>query len=353
MGRRILITLLTGTLLTWVVLVYRLADQPLEGDVAASAVATTGRPPLPTTAPVQHPFTFTSNEECEGCHEEIFAEWYSDQHSQAWFNRPLLPQDPKRTECTNCHAPKPVLEVGIEALPIIRNQLHHEGVGCIACHVNVDHVEGPSPSADAPCNPRQNTQFTLSVICSSCHAPHGSLDEWRASDWARKGYTCQACHMPLVDAPVVTGGAPRRRRSHRMKSQRDPDFIKDALVLEAEVLKSDPARKQRQRLEIRITNVGAGHNVPGEIFNRELFLKTRVFDGDGQLRLEKRESFKTVRREQRATEPSTQLEPGKVRRFTYDLEPAHGRIKLLVGYKLLLYHADEQALLVDERELEF
>ena len=103
----------------------------------------------------KQPFTFTTNAGCQPCHQEIYAEWQADQHSQAWFNFGQ-PQDPKRTECNNCHAPLPILEVGIMTLPVIRGDRFEEGVGCIECHQNVDHVEGPRPTAEAACNPVQN-----------------------------------------------------------------------------------------------------------------------------------------------------------------------------------------------------
>ncbi len=334
------IVLLAAGLAGWIVAVWYLADQPLEevggagGELGGSDQAIALRP-----------FRFRSNEECEPCHREIFDEWFEDQHSKAWFNQPLLVQDPKLTECNCCHAPRPVLETGIEALAVIRTDLFHEGVGCIACHVNVDHVEGPRPSSDAACNPRENPTFTQSRICASCHAPHGSLDEWKQSEWATKGYTCQSCHMPLVDAPVVTDGPPRRRRSHRMRSQRDPEFLRGALELHVAIASG--------KVDVRIANTGAGHNVPGEIYNRELFLLTTVFDSDGVERFEQRESFKTVRRAQRASETSTQLRSGETRRFEYDLPIEHGRVRVRVGYKFLVLHSDNLAVPVFEREAEF
>lgn len=329
-----LILLIAGLLALWVYLVDRLAGESL--DLAPAAE---------TKSLESKPFRFATNDDCEECHREIFDEWIDDQHALSWFNRPLLPQDPKRTECNNCHAPLPILEVGVETLPRIRSDRFHEGVGCLECHRNSDHVEGPLPAADAACNPRHNSLFNESVICSSCHAPHGSMEEWRNSEWARKGYTCQACHMPLVNAPVVSGGTPQRRRSHRMVSQRDSGVLAGALELEVRLFSG--------QVEIGLTNTGAGHNVPGEIFNRELFLKTEIFDTAGALTAKHRASFKTVRREQRASIPSTQLRPGERRSLFYDLETAHGKIRILVGYKLLLYVPDQDAMRVHEREMEF
>jgi len=207
-------------------------------------------------------------------------------------------------------------------------------------------MEGPRPARTAPCNPAVNPQRSESIICASCHAPHGSLGEWQASDWARKGYECQTCHMPLVDAPAVTGGPPVRRRSHRMRSQRDPDVLRGAVSLETRLLRDG-------QLEVLAANVGAAHNVPGEISNREMFLLTRVTNREGLLVAEHRESFKTPDRKQRASIPSTQLRPGETRRFAYALGAPHGKVEVFLGYKLLLFVPDDRSILVWEKSLEF
>jgi RNase P subunit RPR2 len=293
-----------------------------------------------------HAFAFSSNGDCKPCHREIFDECAEDQHALAWFNEPFLRQDPKRTECNNCHAPQPILVVGIEAIPKIRNERFEEGVGCIECHANVDHVEGPRASGDAPCNPRYNPLFSESVICSSCHAPHGTIDEWEESEWSKKGYTCQGCHMPLIDAPVVTGGPVRRRRSHRMLSQRDPKFLSSAVQMKVSV-------EGGSKVRVSVANTGVGHNLPGEIFNREIFLETIVFDQGGVEKGRHRESFKTVRREQRATETSTQLRSGETRVFEYELSVGSGTVRVRLGYKEFLYQPDDSARSIHEKTLSF
>jgi hypothetical protein len=343
--RGLLIVLVAAILVGWIAWVRRLAHEPLDGARAAGDVLER-RAPETLDGLEELPFTFTSNTDCEPCHREIYAEWFEDQHAQAWFNTPLLAQDPKRVECNNCHAPRPILEVGLDKLPLIRSERFEEGVGCIECHRNQSHVEGPVPSSRAACNPRRNPVFDGSTVCAPCHAPHGSFDEWRTSAWAMKGYGCPTCHMPIVDSPAVTGGPARRRRSHRMRSQRDPQMLREALTLELTLLGGG-------RVEVSVTNSGAGHNVPGEIFNREVFLSTVVLDGKGEPLARHRESFRTVRRESRASLPSTQLRPAERRAFTYDLGTGHGTITASLGYKLLSFIPDDRAIPILEKELEF
>ena len=85
---------LACALALFVVCVRSLAQEPL-GAASASA-------PL-----------FATNEACRDCHREIWDEWQADEHSRAWFNEPLLEQDPKKSECNACHASRPILEVGL------------------------------------------------------------------------------------------------------------------------------------------------------------------------------------------------------------------------------------------------
>ena len=286
---------------------------------------------------------FATNESCRACHREIWDEWQADEHSRAWFNEPFLAQDPKKSECNACHASRPILEVGLAQPAEIRAARFEEGIGCLECHANVDHVEGPNGGTGA-CAPRANAAFRTSEVCAPCHAAHGTLDEWRATSFAAVGVTCQTCHMPEVTRPSATGGAPRRVRSHRMRTQADVTMLQEAVRLEARV--------EGEELVVRLANVGAAHAVPGEIFNRELFLATRVLARDGSELAAFRESLRTVRREQRASGPSTQLAAGEERRFEYALPAGAAAAELLLGYKRFYLIPDEEAVRVHAQRLE-
>jgi nitrate/TMAO reductase-like tetraheme cytochrome c subunit len=286
---------------------------------------------------------FATNESCRECHREIWDEWQADEHARAWFNEPFLAQDPKLSECNACHASRPILEVGLAQPAEIRSARFEEGIGCIECHAHGDHVEGPNGGTGA-CAPRANRAFATVEVCAPCHAAHGSIDEWRRTSFAAAGMTCQTCHMPEVLRPSTTGDAPRRVRSHRMRSQSDVTMLQEAVRLEA--------RSGDGWLVAELANVGAAHAVPGEIFNRELFLATRVLAADGSELALHRESLKTVRREQRASEPSTQLAAGEVRRFEYALPAGATAAELLVGYKRFYLMPDEEAVRVHAQRVD-
>jgi hypothetical protein len=331
--RILAIAAMAAALTAFVLVTRRLAREPL----AAGAS-------LPATAPASRPFPFTSNLDCQPCHLEIWNELSQDQHALAWFNEPFLVPDPKRTECNNCHAPQPILEVGIETMPVIRADRFEEGVGCIECHRRGDHVEGPLPTTEAPCNPTFNPAFDRSIICASCHAPHGTMDEWRASSWARDGHTCQTCHMPQVERASATGGVVRKVRSHRMRSQRDPTMLREAVTLDV--------RPSGGELLVGLTNSGTAHNVPGEIFNREMFVTTVFTDARGEELAAFRESMKTVKREQRSTEPTSQLKVGETRTWRYARPAGPCTVRVRVRYKLFFLAPDDGAVTVHEKVLE-
>src|SRR5687767_7948906 len=62
-----------------------------------------------------HGRLFTHSAECAECHQEIYDEWQRDQHASAWteekFSR--FTANFTRIECLNCHAPEPMLQVGM------------------------------------------------------------------------------------------------------------------------------------------------------------------------------------------------------------------------------------------------
>lgn len=58
----------------------------------------------------------------------------------------------------------------------------------------------------------------------------------------REGVNCLDCHMPRVEAPAVTGGPPRSRRSHRFPADKDEAMLARALNAALEVTPEGRAR---------------------------------------------------------------------------------------------------------------
>lgn len=276
--------------------------------------------------PPRHPWTFTSNSQCKECHEEVWNEWTSDEHSQAWFNKPLFPQDPKRTECVSCHASVPILDHGLEKEIVVRADRFEEGIGCIECHKFQDGSNGPLPSIEAACNPTFDARFKTSVTCTPCHAPHGTFDEWQASAWRDK--TCQDCHMPEVERPSATGGPVRKVKSHKFLSARQLPFLKDSVKVDAAI--------EGSKVVVRIANHNTGHNFPGEISNREVVLNVKFVDDLGMPVGTGRASMQAPPRPQRDDKPTTQIRPGEERVYEFPFpEGDWVRTQLKMEYKFL------------------
>lgn len=328
--RPVAVALVAAGLIGFVLYIRHRSGLPMSGAPApAVTTAVEAEPGLEQLA-----WTFTSNQQCQQCHPEIFEEWLADEHSQAWHNQPLFPQDPKRTECVSCHASVPILENGLEQEIRVRATRFEEGIGCIECHKSGDTVRGPLASSVAPCNPRRDPVFLESKVCMPCHAPHGTFDEWRGSRF--QDTTCQECHMAEV-AAVSRDGTPRKRRSHVFLSMRHEAMRNQAVTVQA--------RQEGQAVRVQITNDKTGHAFPGEISNRLAILRTRFLDAGGagivvgtdaagEARAGHEHLMRAVPRPQR-TEKSrgTQLGPGETRSFSYPLPAGAAKVLVELKYK--------------------
>ncbi|QWK19334.1 MAG: hypothetical protein KNN13_07475 [Hydrogenobacter thermophilus] len=210
---------------------------------------------------------------CASCHTDKYDEWKNSLHSKtvsSGFLWQLKMMDQlSANKCMDCHAPlseqKALMSIYMDypskpAKPVpayIAHDLHSQGIVCAACHVR-EHVRyGPPPKRPLPSAiPHGGFEvrkfFEDSKFCASCHQfPDGgertngklrenTYEEWRNSRFYLKGITCQSCHMP--------------NRKHIWKGIHDKDTVLKALKVETWIAGSE--------LNVRLTNVGAGHNLP-------------------------------------------------------------------------------------------
>ena len=209
-------------------------------------------------------------EACGTCHAQQYQDWKNSFHHQA-MGPGVLGQllDMERdapvlsTSCQRCHAPLaeqvPYLEKG-KPNPDYREGFREQGLVCAACHVRNHEHFGPDlgikPNPKGPhggFTPRP--EYLNPAFCAECHdfkpggGVHGKMlletaEEWRRTDFAAEGKTCQSCHMP--------------DGRHLWKGIHDPEMVRSAVSIEAGFALSGDSL----RATLTLTNTGAGHRLP-------------------------------------------------------------------------------------------
>lgn len=223
--------------------------------------------------------TDLSPETCASCHSAQYDDWRTSLHADA-YSPGLAGQlvawhetDPATVEsCMACHAPlfEQQRRVRRSDGGWIENaaydpSLEAHGVTCAACHVREWNRFGP-PRRDGRVEPApagtphegaiRSAAFEDPGFCAPCHqfeepAPAGkplenTVQEWEASEWAARGVTCQACHMP--------------DRRHLWRGIHDPDMtrsgITPSLAIDGDAGETDFTAR------LVVANTGAGHHFP-------------------------------------------------------------------------------------------
>jgi predicted CXXCH cytochrome family protein len=139
----------------------------------------------PDPAPVQQTSTYAGSSACANCHKDIYENWTSTRHAQA-FSSPIFQRDwselSMQTSCLQCHTTGFSSQDGTFA---------EEGVTCESCHGPFQPNHPAEPMAIQP----------DANLCSTCHKQ--TTDEWRASIHSGAGVQCQACHNPHSQTPMA------------------------------------------------------------------------------------------------------------------------------------------------------
>ncbi len=316
---------------------------------------------------------------CGACHREIYAEWKTSIHSQAWTD-PYFRVDWKFDEsqqiCKNCHIPldrqqehkvlgfrdteklKPILADN----PDFDAKLQHEGVTCAACHFKDGKILGVNGNLDAP-HPVEKLA-NANEICLRCHIvqgarwdtfyrypPCGTAAEIEAGAGRWQGRSgeltvrnvselgCVQCHMPVVERALVEGGPVREGRRHLWRGGHDPAMVKQALDIRFAEIGADAA--DRRAFALTLTNVGAAHYLPTGTPDRYLSVRLRVLDRDGHPLEEEQHSLKrtTMWRPFIVDLWDTRLPRGQARTYRIELPsastPASVAVEAVVRYHLL------------------
>lgn len=352
-----------------------------ENPETTPVVAESGDASVPP-APKAKPGVLDSSESCKKCHEEIWKEWTEDRHSMAWTGElytelSAKPQGAKNhadPNCWSCHAPRPILETGLESPAEARANYREQGITCLTCHQMGEHVVGPrrEPAATtevpADCGPmfsskfaREDAQDATIRFCGVCHNPHGTHLEFMASKYYREGKSCLSCHMPETMGPVAKGGKPRLRRVHRFGGSHSLAALQKAMALEPRI--------EDGKLVVRVVNEGAGHKIPTDARHRAIWVRVAFFDPYDQPVAVIEPGTKThavevqideirlyYRHEQRE---STQIDPAgtpgrpnwRESSIAIPPEARGGHVRIRLYYAWWVFWPLEKAQLVEEREV--
>ncbi len=256
-------------------------------------------------------------QDCGQCHVEIAKEWAVSTHAHAWTDRQFQAEYAKDPEvgwlCLNCHTPagdqQAVLSTYTGDIRNPQQQKNHrfreewqqEGVSCAACHVREGRILGPFGVSTAPHPVEQSNSLLTSEVCLSCHQANVRLEDAlvcafntgvEASESGTEK-TCQSCHMPKVDRPLVPGGQSRPGRMHLWlgggvpKTALTPeekvyyDMFEPGLDVELEPLVLSSGK--RAELGVVLVNARAGHMLPTGDPERFYRVVIRVTGEDGRL----------------------------------------------------------------------
>lgn len=236
--------------------------------------------------------------DCGKCHKEIFQQWSGSMHAlstvqenpifRGMYNLAVEETAGKLKEkCQICHSPMSVVFGNID----MQHPYNREGVTCQFCHgvreirayqtardfaVDLNKIYGgKKPARKAPHPVEVREFFNKSDFCLPCHAVMKNpkdLDvcstgsEWKAYyDKHRK--TCQDCHMPQIK------GIP----SHVFPGMHQGEILDNGVEMKMQF------ESTTGKLQLTLTNKGAGHAIPTGTPLRMVFLKVTAYDSSGKL----------------------------------------------------------------------
>jgi Cytochrome c554 and c-prime len=285
--------------------------------VAPVAAATTA-----ATAGTPAPDGYTSAATCGGCHESIFRAWSGSPHAHsasgpAWLAALRGLQGPdaaaQRRACVWCHAPTTLVSGDLE----LQRPLSREGITCDFCHTvaEVDlQASTGSPFKLDPGGPKRGpyryegstahpTAYSSlhrasPLLCASCHeytnargvAVLSTYTEWKEGPYPVLGVPCQDCHMAPIPGDVAKGrparDALRLVNQHRLLGGSAQSQLARGLDLTIETAARSGGQAQ---VTVVVTNVAAGHPIPGGLASKSLILAVGVENAAGEFeRLQER-----------------------------------------------------------------
>jgi len=304
-----------------------------------------------------------SPESCGTCHPQQLSDWQTSWHhlgmGPGMMGQLVDANDGMVKACQRCHAPNaeqyPRLK-GSEAgaayqeNPEFDADLRVQGLTCAGCHVREWTRYGPESDAHpvgsetAPelgegetadsewADPNEGiphggfvakAAYKEAVFCERCHdfregegkvlnekKLQETYQEWRRTEAAAEGKTCQTCHMP--------DGA------HTFKGIHDKEFVQTGFEATAELKRLGDKPLEPLEAELTITNVGVAHRMPSYTTPRIVLIIEQLDEGEAVIEGTKqaffvgRETTLSLSREVY----DTRILPGESRTLMYSAERA-------------------------------
>ena len=218
--------------------------------------------------------------------------------------------------CLRCHAPLGFLYQDVTG----ERAETKEGVSCDFCHRVAEVNErsphlfvaelstsgaiyGPTGGTDSPAHPtQQGTVFADSSLCALCHLDRSSdgiplentFEEWKSSDFAKRGVGCAHCHMPQKAGPATDVPGLTQRRSTHASHRFHGGHANSPMLQSAarvEVISADASRE----LQISVSNLTVGHNFPSNGAHiAELALEIEIIGPQGNVLRRKVRSYRSM-----------------------------------------------------------
>jgi hypothetical protein len=273
--------------------------------------------PAPAARPAA-PARYEPASICARCHAAIHKAWTDSPHARSATSPAYLEAVRRAAEvapdgaavrrgCAWCHAPTTLLTGD----HLLKQPISNEGVTCDFCHTvtDVDLAKPGHPFTLEP-GPIKRGPFeytrpaghrsaysplhkTSPLLCASCHeyrnaqgvAVLSTYGDWKEGPYPFLGVPCQDCHMALVPGTVAVGGgtAPGSLRVinlHRLVGGSARGQLARGLDLAIESMTRSGSTAE---VSVTVSNVAAGHPVPGGLSTKSLILAVEVETADGRM----------------------------------------------------------------------
>jgi mono/diheme cytochrome c family protein len=278
--------------------------------------------PAAATAPAGAPrpggSPYVSAKNCGACHDVMYKAWADSPHARSASSPAFLEtlrrvveaapdKRAARLGCVWCHAPTTILSGDLD----LQQAISQEGITCDFCHTVADvdmEQEGtpfvlkPGPVKRGPfeyASKIQGHETAYSalhraspLLCASCHEFRNArgvpvlsnYSEWKDGPYPARGVACQDCHMALVPGSPARGAAPKSGlrvvNLHRLVGGSSISQLARGLDLRIE---SVAIAGGTAEVAIVVTNVAAGHSIPGGLSTKSLVLAVAAEGADGRL----------------------------------------------------------------------